>query len=815
MKIKWQLLPFARLFLFLAAGIICAYNGYSILTFGGIITFFIITCSVLWLIKVFSKQKYLSILAYFCVAVVGYLLLFFTQEQVAYNPINSHSQIFVQVLENPKLKKTYSAKSKIIKSVSDSNFTKGHHVMIHAKPRETVGFQKNDILFLNCKLKAVNNDTDGYHRYLKSRNIQWICYADTMNWQIVHRKTGQYSSKLHEAKDNSQKKLNRYISENKKAAILSAMIFADKSQISPDDNEAFKRSGSMHILAVSGLHVGIIYMLILSMIKSIPLPFRLKKYSESILTCLLIWVYVMVIGSPSSASRAAFMFSMLCIAKIVQRDYHPINILALSAMIQSLINPFVLFQVGFQYSYSAMIGILLFMPLLQGLVSPKMQFLKTLWLLFCVSFCAQMAIAPLSLYYFGSVSLVSSFSSLLVVPVASISISSSLFIVILGDIVPFVADLLSEISSTGISIILKTNQYFSSFSFAESSFELKFIQLIVIYAVLLFAPFAKSINTKDLNLGFRSFSLLTMQNLTASLFIFTFSLSIKWVMADKAGEVILLANSVLPINQSFHQQQESYLPKSNINREKRASKIEKTSTSPNIYLGQDENTEKKDNIAKHLNPNQCTADELTSSGLPSFAIQNMIKYREKGAKFYNVQSIKKVYGMEEIPESELLQIFYFPKPNSESVSNTSKLELKIDINLADQETLEQLRGIGPVLAGRIIKFRESLGGYQNVRQISEVYGLPDSTFKAIEPQLLCTSKINKIKINQINEKALAWHPYVSFKEAKLILKYREIHGDFENVNSLRQIIPLKEDFIQKLDPYLDFSKKKKELSENN
>jgi len=129
----------------------------------------------------------------------------------------------------------------------------------------------------------------------------------------------------------------------------------------------------------------------------------------------------------------------------------------------------------------------------------------------------------------------------------------------------------------------------------------------------------------------------------------------------------------------------------------------------------------------------------------------------------------------------------------------------IDINEADSAAWEALRGIGPVLAARIVRFREKLGGFHSVAQIAETYGLPDSTFKKIQPSLrLGNVSLKKIDINEMDEKSLAQHPYISYKLARLIVKYRSVHGPFSQAEQL-QNIPLVDDSIyRKLEQYISF-----------
>jgi competence ComEA-like helix-hairpin-helix protein len=129
----------------------------------------------------------------------------------------------------------------------------------------------------------------------------------------------------------------------------------------------------------------------------------------------------------------------------------------------------------------------------------------------------------------------------------------------------------------------------------------------------------------------------------------------------------------------------------------------------------------------------------------------------------------------------------------------------IDINTADTSLFIALPGIGNRLAARIIIFREKLGGFHKVEQLSEVYGLQDSVFRLIRPFLLLRdSGLRKIQINSAGFESLNEHPYIQFAEARAIVQYRKQHGSFNNFSDLMKINILTHEWIEKIGPYLAF-----------
>jgi competence protein ComEA len=139
----------------------------------------------------------------------------------------------------------------------------------------------------------------------------------------------------------------------------------------------------------------------------------------------------------------------------------------------------------------------------------------------------------------------------------------------------------------------------------------------------------------------------------------------------------------------------------------------------------------------------------------------------------------------------------------DSFRRFEKKILVIDINTADSLLWEQLPGIGPVLARRIVYFRERLGGFHSIAQVGETYGLADSVFNKIQPLLrLGDVSLRKIDLNETDEKSLADHPYINTKLARVIIRYRNSHGPFSLVEGLKGIALVDDSIYRKLEKYL-------------
>ena len=215
----------------------------------------------------------------------------------------------------------------------------------------------------------------------------------------------------------------------------------------------------------------------------------------------------------------------------------------------------------------------------------------------------------------------------------------------------------------------------------------------------------------------------------------------------------------------------------------------------------------------NFDPNTAIEKTLLENGIPQKQVNMIIKYRNKGGKFYKKEDLKKIYGMPESVYNNLENFISiesnFTKKKTIAKASSKKPFVKksfepiqIDINKASAEEWQKLRGIGPAFSKRITKFRDALGGFYSINQVGETYGLPDSTFQSIKTQLVKSSLLKKTNINQASEEDLKKHPYISWKQAKLIVSYRTMHGDFKLVEDLLQIQAFNQEWFDKVKYYL-------------
>lgn len=266
--------------------------------------------------------------------------------------------------------------------------------------------------------------------------------------------------------------------------VIQALLLGERSSISEETYTNYQKAGAVHILAVSGLHIGILLLLIqflLGPLKYIPNGSTVIL----ILSVVFLWAFAFLAGLSASIIRATTMFSFVAYALYLNRPSNSFNILALSVLfILLFIDPNLLFQVGFQMSYAAVFAILWIYPLLQKFWFPKHKIVRYFWQLLSVSIAAQLGVLPISLFYFHQFPGLFFISNLLIIPALGVILSVGILVIFLSLINWLPTQLVwayNELIKLMNSIISWVAQQ-ESFVFSSISFD--FTQLIISFIAL-------------------------------------------------------------------------------------------------------------------------------------------------------------------------------------------------------------------------------------------------------------------------------------------------------------------------------------------
>lgn len=232
--------------------------------------------------------------------------------------------------------------------------------------------------------------------------------------------------------DLREKLLNRYRTqpvEDEQYAVLAAMTLGDKTALTKELRETYSVTGASHILALSGLHLGIIYFLLFRLTLG-----RRHFWFSQVIIILSIWAFAFLTGLSTSVMRSATMISVYALFSVAGRHRSPVNLLCFTAILMLLVNPASLYDVGFQMSFSAVLAILLLMPLFESFF-PENYFVgrpvrRYIYNMVGVSVAAQIGVAPLIAYYFGRFSTYFLLTNFIVIPAATVILYGVLLVMV-------------------------------------------------------------------------------------------------------------------------------------------------------------------------------------------------------------------------------------------------------------------------------------------------------------------------------------------------------------------------------------------------
>ena len=269
------------------------------------------------------------------------------------------------------------------------------------------------------------------------------------------------------------------------SALCKALCLADKSSLDSKIKKDFSRAGASHILAVSGMHVGIIFTAISTLLSLISKGRKFQLFAGILSICFL-WFYAFICGLQPSIVRACTMFSVPIIGKLLKRDASSLNSLLFTAFCMLIYDHTYLFNLGFQLSFLAVAGILLFQEKIFNILPLQNKILIWIWSLTSVSIAAQITTLPLTIYYFHSIPVLSLITNLVIVPLATVLIyfSGGLLIVQLSSLSTFISLIINKLTL----FINSTIKLISNTTFALiENINISAPQVVILYVIILLA----------------------------------------------------------------------------------------------------------------------------------------------------------------------------------------------------------------------------------------------------------------------------------------------------------------------------------------
>ncbi|HLV93474.1 MAG TPA: ComEC/Rec2 family competence protein [Aequorivita sp.] len=397
---------------------------------------------ILWIIakRHLIQYIYFGIAVYISFFVLGYLIYqlrtpeFQPTHYLHFASKDSDDLIKIKIIQSIKPDNFNSKYFAEVQSVNDKA-SRGTILLNVRKDSLERKYASDNILLVSTRIhntpKPLNPHEFDYGNYLKTLDIHGqIRLSDTY---VIATQTGNqtlfgFAQNLR-SKAVSKLQLTKLSTDER--AIIQALVLGEKRDISKELYDEYAAAGAVHILAVSGLHVSIIYFIISFLLK----PLKRWKYGallSFILVTVLLWAFALLTGLSPSVSRAVTMFSFFAFANIVNRRTNSINTLFLSFFTLLIYNPLLLFQVGFQLSYLAVLFILWLHPLISKFTYSSNKFIRNIKEIIGVSASAQLGVLPLSLYYFNLFPGLFLLTNIVILPVLSIFMIGGIIIVVLA-----------------------------------------------------------------------------------------------------------------------------------------------------------------------------------------------------------------------------------------------------------------------------------------------------------------------------------------------------------------------------------------------
>ncbi|NKI31690.1 ComEC/Rec2 family competence protein [Croceivirga thetidis] len=279
--------------------------------------------------------------------------------------------------------------------------------------------------------KPLNPHQFDYKDYLKKQGISHQIRLEKAPLVKIPKPSKTLVGIASNFRDDLIKNLKTYNFGEAELSVIQALILGKRDDISNETYNDYKNAGAVHILAVSGLHIGILLIILQFLFKPLEV-LRKGKQLKTVLVITALWVFAVIAGLSPSVVRAVTMFSFLAYAMNLNRPTNTFNIIALSIFFILLFKPLFLFQVGFQMSYLAVLAIVWIYPKLQRFWYPDNWLIRKLWQLLSVSLSAQLGVLPLSLFYFHQFPSLFFITNLIVVPFLGLILGIGVLVVVLA-----------------------------------------------------------------------------------------------------------------------------------------------------------------------------------------------------------------------------------------------------------------------------------------------------------------------------------------------------------------------------------------------
>jgi len=332
--------------------------------------------------------------------------------------------------------------------------------------------------------KAYNPYQFNYANYLEKQNIGHQIYLKNSSIKIIkqHQNFNYYIEKLRIALSDSFA-IHHFDAKTK--AIIDALLLGQRVAIDKATITDYSNAGVIHILAISGLHISILYFFLIFLLKPLR-SVRFGKEIELVLVLLVLWLFALLTGLPASVTRAVTLFSFMSIGTYFNQSKAIYNAMATSALLILLFAPNAIFDIGFQLSYAAVLSIVLFQPFYKKFHVTQNKIALYFIDMMAVSMAAQIGVLPLSLYYFNQMPLLFLLANLVIIPLSSFVLIYGIVLLGLNFILPELAVYLGKVLKLSIQIMNDYIHWIAQFKQGIiSNISFSALMVLTLYLVLI------------------------------------------------------------------------------------------------------------------------------------------------------------------------------------------------------------------------------------------------------------------------------------------------------------------------------------------
>ncbi|PLX05030.1 MAG: hypothetical protein C0595_01080 [Marinilabiliales bacterium] len=460
---QWSVRPFVRLVIFYMLGII-AGNKLSLIEIGfvpAIVVFILLLTIAILFAKYFSsyKKRWLAGVVFYTLSLfAGCFNIYFTNKPLHQETDSQNSKTYIGEIVSDIVITAKSVRFEIIVESSDSlnNLSREKVIAYFETGEKTNDLVYGDKIILEAKPALIKNKGNpaefDYKSYLIHEGIAKSVYLKNEDWKFLkHDPSNLLIDYARSLRRELLRRLETHMFFHNTFPVAAAILVGYDTLMDEKTENSYVHAGAMHILCVSGLHVGVIFILMTLLLKFM-LKSKTGRFLRIIILLISIWAYALLTGMSPSVQRASIMFSFFVIGQGLSRPKDSYNTLAASAFVMLAINPNLLFHVGFQLSYAAVLGIISVYPSLYRKLYFKNKAIDYLWSIICVSIAAQLATFPIGTHYFNYFPNYFWITNLVVIPASFVIIISG-FLFFLFSWVPYFSAFLGVCTSFMVMIV--------------------------------------------------------------------------------------------------------------------------------------------------------------------------------------------------------------------------------------------------------------------------------------------------------------------------------------------------------------------------